>query len=156
MQAKCSHPYRPSVYLSVLDPSIWRAIRRSESLPLVCCLTKHQDGMQSATWRYDKGQRYSSSNIGSGLLKRVSQIRQWSFASGRKYTAVKGLEGKCTGCFCRNDWVVWGEKSEHSQLNLKYFRSEVFIRDVAHPTSIPILLPELRFLLGTASPRVSW
>lgn len=75
MQAKCSHPYSPSIYLTVLDPSVWKAIWRSESLSLVPYLAKHQDGMQSATWRYDKGQQYSSSNIGSGLLKRVNQIR---------------------------------------------------------------------------------
>lgn len=64
------------LYLLKCFGSFWlRAIQRSESLPLVCFLAKDQDGMCSATWRYDKGQWYSSSNIGSELLKRVSQIR---------------------------------------------------------------------------------
>lgn len=46
------------------------------------------------------------------------------------------------------------EKWEHSQLNLKYFGSEMFLRGGV--VWLAFLFSSLKFLCGTSSPRMNW
>lgn len=56
--------------------------------------------------------------------------------------------------FLKEQWVVSGKKSGHSQLNLKYFRSQVFLNGCS---SSDFHLPVWTEVpAGTASPKLSW
>lgn len=76
--------------------------------------------------------------------------------SGREYTTEKRSRGEVYIIFPQEWLSCLVEKSELSQISLKYFRSEYFLRNGIHLTYTPILLSE-RFFFGMVplSPRMS-